>query len=89
MMLPGYGSRTGTPLTSRVVAGLKIWPPKIGRPSASVPIWLPVSSALKSPLLKASIGVVLPKPGSTPERNRVQSRLVKKNVLLRPSYTFG
>ena len=30
--LPGYGSRTGMPLTSRVVAGLKICPAKIGPP---------------------------------------------------------
>jgi hypothetical protein len=40
----------------------------MGRPSTSTPIWLPVSSALKSPALNASVGVVLPKPGSTPER---------------------
>ena len=64
------------------VAGLKIAPAKTGRPSASVAIWLVVKSELKSPALKASIGVVLPKPGRTPERKRVQSILVKKNVLL-------
>jgi hypothetical protein len=68
-------------LTVRVVAGLKIWPPKIGRPRTSVPIRLLVSSALKSPALNASTGVVLPKPSSVPERKRVQSALMKKNVL--------
>ena len=36
-----------------------------------------------SGLLIASMGVVLPKPGSTPERNRVQSALRKKKVLFR------
>jgi hypothetical protein len=64
-----------------VVAGLKIWPSKTGRPSASVPIWRPVRRALKSPVLNASMGVVLPKPSSVPERKRVQSALTKKNVL--------
>ena len=53
----------------------------MGRPSASTPICLPVRSALKSPALKASMGVVLPKPSRVPERNRVQSALTKKNVL--------
>ena len=70
-MLPGNGSRTGIPLTMRVVAGSKIWPWKMGRPSASVPICLPVSSALKSPALKASIGVVLPKPATCRSGTRV------------------
>ena len=68
-------------MTVRVVAGLKIWPPKIGRPRTSVPIRLLVRSALKSPPLNASMGVVLPKPSSVPERKRVQSALRKKNVL--------
>ena len=54
-----------------------------------MPAWRPVSNALKSPCLKASIGVVLPKPGSTPERNFKKSRFVKKNVLFRPLYTLG
>ena len=67
----GNGSRTGTPLTSRVEFGSKICPPKSGRPSTSVPIWFPVSSALKSPFLNASIGVVLPKPATVPDRIRV------------------
>ena len=57
--------------TIRVVCGSKICPWKIGRPSASVPIWLPVSSAPKSPALNASMGVVLPKPAIVPERMRV------------------
>jgi hypothetical protein len=36
-----------------------------------VPICAPVSSALKSPFLNASIGVVLPKPATVPDRIRV------------------
>src|SRR5262249_20226677 len=83
MILPGYGSRTGTAAhgggvpqvagtTDRVVEGSKISPWKIGRPSASVAIWFVVSNALKSPVLNASVGVVLPNPGNTPDRNRVQ-----------------
>ena len=62
------------------MAGLKIWPAEIGRPSTSTPICWP-SSALKSPFLNSSTGVVLPKPSSVPERNFVQSALTKKNVL--------
>ena len=71
----GNGSRTGTwtPLTftMRVVPGSKICPPMIGRPRASTPICCPVSNALKSPFLNESIGVVLPKPATVPERMRV------------------
>ena len=59
------------PLTRRVDAGLKICPAKIGRPSDVHADLLTVSSALKSPALNASVGVVLPKPGSTPLRSRV------------------
>jgi hypothetical protein len=40
-----------------------------------------VRSALKSPVRNASMGTVLPKPASVPERIRVTSRLTKKNVL--------
>ena len=67
-------------MTRRVVEGLKIWPARMGRPSASVPI-CPPRSWLKSPFLNAGIGVVLPKPSRVPERNRVQSTLTKKCVL--------
>lgn len=62
MMFPWNGSRVVTPFTLRELDGLKIAPSMTGRPSAStvVPTCLPVSSALKSPALKASVGVVFP-----------------------------
>src|SRR6266852_3962211 len=80
-----YPVLNGTTPTVVVLAGLKISPLYTGRPRMSLATTVLVSSSeLKSPALKASVGVVLPKPGRTPERKRVQSILVKKNVLLCP-----
>ena len=74
-----------------MVAGLKISPVYMGRPSTSFPTTSVVSrSAEKSPCKKPGRGLVLPKLGKVPWLKCRISRLVKKKVwCLRPSYTLG
>ena len=67
-----------------MVAGSKICPAKIGRPRASTRNLIRRQQCTEIASLECVNGVVLPNPGNTPERNRVQSKFMKKNVLFRP-----
>ena len=65
----------------RVVAGLKIWPSKMGRPSASDADLLAGQERAEVAGLERVDGRRVAEALSVPERKRVQSALTKKNVL--------